>query len=157
MHDHDGPYDGHGRGRADTVSGNMPAPFDRLMGELEGLPDVVKSKPTTVRSVTPLVGQTETFIVQTVRQRDRGDFVFLEHVSHRGTVRIVLPPNVSDTIARQREAAALKWRQKVGRDAAADRKERGIAPAFLKNPGPGGRRPGRRRRTARATKKGPTS
>jgi len=47
--------------------------FDRLLGALHGLPDVVSTRQATVRSLTPLVGTSETFIVQTYRQQtDKG-------------------------------------------------------------------------------------
>jgi len=105
--------------------------FDRLVGALEGLPDVSKSKPTTVRAMLPLIGIAKSFIVQTYRQKDRGDTIFLETVGGEGTVRIALPPQVADAIARQRDALTSKVRSKAAKAVAADRKARGEKPAFM--------------------------
>lgn len=80
--------------------------FDRIMGRLTGLPDVVATKPSTLQVVT-IIGVSNAYIIQTFRQRDgqgkdakTKDTVFLQVVSHEGTVRIVLPPEVADAIAR---------------------------------------------------------
>lgn len=44
--------------------------FDRLMGALSELPDVTTVKPTTITTVSPLIGAAQTFIIQTMRQRE---------------------------------------------------------------------------------------
>lgn len=113
----------------DTV--NVITEFDRLIGALEGLPDVVKSKPSTIRAMLPLIGIARSFIVQTYRQRDKGDTIFLETVGGEGTIRLAIPPQVADAIARQREALTGKVRSKVARQTMADRMARGEKPAFL--------------------------
>jgi hypothetical protein len=105
--------------------------YDRQLGALKGLPDVIEVKPSTVRVTIPLLGLSQTFIVQTIRQRDVGDHVFLETVSRDGAIRIVLPPEVADTIARQRDALTAKSRSKAAKALAQVRKERGDLPAFL--------------------------
>src|ERR1041385_8238530 len=105
--------------------------YDRQIGALKGLPDVIEVKPSTVRVAIPLPGLSQTFIVQTIRQRDVGDHVFLETVSRDGAIRIVLPPQVADTIARQRDALTAKSRSKAAKALAQGRKERGELPAFL--------------------------
>lgn len=109
-----------------------PDVYDRLLGGLDGLPDVTNTKPTTLRSITPLIGNSQTFIVQTYRQRDRGDTIFLECVDGKGSVRLALPPVVAEAIARQRDALTTKVRVKVGKQSAADRKARGEVPGFAK-------------------------
>jgi hypothetical protein len=106
--------------------------FDRLMGALHGLPDVVSSKPSTIRTMLPVIGASQVYIVQTYRQREAGDTVFVESVSSEGTYRIALPPAVADAIARQREALTTKARSKAGKTAAADRKARGELPGFMR-------------------------
>lgn len=105
-----------------------PDTFDRLMGALDGLPDVVHVKPSTVRVVTPIVGNAETYIVQSFRQREQGDVIFVEHVGRRGTTRLVLPAKVADVIARQREALTSKARKKVARRVAEERMAAGFEP-----------------------------
>ena len=105
--------------------------FDRLVGALEGLPDVTKSKPTTIRAMLPLIGIARSFIIQTYRQREKGDTIFLETVGGEGTIRIAIPPQVADAIARQREALTGKVRSKVSKQVMADRMAAGHKPAFL--------------------------
>lgn len=114
--------------------------FDRALGSLDGLPDVLKTAPTTIRVVTPMVGNAQTFIVQTFRQRDPGDesapsefTVFVEWVNENGTVRIVLPPKVTKLIARQRDALFGRARKRSAKAVAEDRKARGIKPGFMKS------------------------
>jgi hypothetical protein len=110
---------------------NVVSEFDRLVGALEGLPDVTKSKPSTLRAMLPLVGIARSYIVQTYRHREQGDTIFLETVGGEGSVRIAIPPQVADAIARQREGLTGKVRSKIARQVAADRKARGVMPAFL--------------------------
>ena len=104
--------------------------YDRQIGALKGLPDVIEVKPSTVRVTIPLLGLSQTFIVQTLRQREVGDHVFLETVSRDGAIRIVLP-QVADAIARQRDALTAKSRSKAAKALAQERKERGELPAVL--------------------------
>lgn len=106
--------------------------FDRAMTGLHGIPDVVSAKPTTLRVVPPLGIGSHTYIVQTFRQKDAGDTIFIEHVSNDGTTRMVAPPAVADTIARQRDQLTTKNRKRAGKRVADDLKERGMQPAFLK-------------------------
>jgi hypothetical protein len=117
---------------ADTVSPAMPDQFDRLLGQLHGLPDVTITKPSTVRTVTPLVGSSALYIVQTFRHAEQGDTIFLECVLKSGTVRLVLPPKVATLIARQRDALSGKSRSRAAKAVAQARKERGELPGFLK-------------------------
>lgn len=104
--------------------------FDRTIRALDGLPDVVKTKPSTVRALTPVLNLSQTFIVQTYRQRDQGDTVFVEYIGAEGSLRLALPSVVADTIARQRDILTDKSRSKAAKAAAADRKARGFVPTF---------------------------
>lgn len=114
-------------------SPDMPDAYDRQLAALHDLPDVVRTKTATVRVVPPLgVGGSQVFIVQTYRQRERGDSIFLETVSQAGTVRLVIPPAVADTIARQRDTLTSKTRSRAAKQTAQDRLAQGLAPAFLK-------------------------
>lgn len=111
---------------------NTSTHYDRTIGGLEGLPDVVKTHPSTKRTVTPLARTSETYIIQTMRQKDVGDYIFIEMVSGEGSLRIVLPPAIAETIARQRESVIAKVRSKTAKAQAQERKDRGELPAFLK-------------------------
>lgn len=106
--------------------------FDRLLGALHDLPDVSKTQPSTIQTIMPVIGATETFIVQTVRQKDRGDTIFLQRASKDGLTRIATPAQVADAIARQRDALTGKSRSRAAKANAAARKAAGIAPGFMK-------------------------
>lgn len=105
-------------------------PYDRILGNLTGLNDVTHTRPTTVTTLTPIVGFAQTFVVQTYRQREQGDTIFLQYIDAAGSRRIVIPPEVADVIARQRDALTGKVRSKVARAIADDRKARGIVSGF---------------------------
>ena len=110
----------------------LPDAYDRTIGMLDGLPDVEKTRPATLRSVSPLLGHSQTYIVQTYRQRERGDTIFLETMDKDHALRIVLPATVADAIARQREALTAKVRSKTAKRVARERKDRGELPGFMK-------------------------
>lgn len=110
----------------------MPDQFDRLIGALHGLPDVVASRPSTIRTMVPLLGNSQTFIVQTYRQRDHGDTIFVEFVGAGGSTRMVIPPKVAEAIARQRDAVTTIARRKAAKAVAQERKDRGEVPGFLR-------------------------
>jgi hypothetical protein len=111
--------------------------FDRILRSLHGLPDVATTKATTVRSVTPVLELSQTFIVQTYRHRERGDHIFVEYVGAEGSVRLALPPVVADVIARQRNALTKKNQRRAGKAEAARRKAAGIQPGFMRGRGNG--------------------
>ena len=109
--------------------------FDRMLGALEGLPDVTRTKATTINVFTPLIGAGQTFIVQTMRQREVGDTIFLQYVDDNGAVRIAIPPAAADAIARQRDALTTKVRKRIGKESAEARKARGELPGFMQKKG----------------------
>lgn len=118
-------------------SGEVPDVFDRMLSGLIGRPDVVSTKPSTRQTVPVLgIGGVQTFVVRTFRVQEEGrasqDLIFLECYDAKGQTRLVLPPAVSDSIARQRDALTAKTRTQAGRKVAAERKARGEVPAFLK-------------------------
>jgi len=106
--------------------------FDRLMGALVNLPDVAHTKPSTVVTVSPLIGEAQTFILQTFRQREVGETIFLQYVDGDSRVRLAIPPAAAEVIARQHDALTAKVRKKVAKDQAAARKARGELPGFMK-------------------------
>lgn len=122
------------------MADQMPDPYDRLYGSLDGLPDVVHSRPSTIRTSVPIIGSAETWIVQTFRQTEVGDTIFLEAVSGRGSLRLAIPPAVAEAISRQREALTTKNRKKAAKRVADERKAAGIMPFGGKG---GGRRKAR--------------
>lgn len=116
-----------------TTSGNMPDYFDRLLGNLHGLPGLVHSNQVALRNIPDFgVGGSQTYIIQTFRQVDSGDYVFLEIVSTTGTIRVVLPPKVVNTILRQHDQLTAKNRSKQAKAAMARRMADGFVPTFAK-------------------------
>lgn len=106
--------------------------FDHTLRSLHNIPDTSHTKATTVRTMTPVLELAQTFIIQTYRHKERGDFCFVEYVSNEGTMRIALPPAVCDVIARQRDALTTKNRKASAKATAAARKAQGILPGFMK-------------------------
>jgi hypothetical protein len=119
--------------------------FDKKIGALHGLPNVVHCKPTTLRHASPLIGASQTFIVQTYRAED-GDWIFLEQTSAAGHARIVLPPNVAEVIARQHDALSGRVRSALAREKMKARMAGGWRPTF------GGKRGQRKAKKARGKK-----
>ena len=113
----------------------MPDPFDMRRDALLKMPAITETRPS-VHRVADVLGNTRTFITQTVRQAEVGDWIFLECFGRGVQARLVLPPKVSDTIARQRDALGTVVRRKQGRRIAADLKAQGKQPAFLKKAAP---------------------
>ena len=106
--------------------------FDRTIRSMSGLPDVITTKATTVRALSKVLELAQTFIVQTYRQKETGDIIFIEYIGAEGSLRLALPSVVSDVIARQRDALTDKSRSKAAKANAMDRKARGIEPGFKK-------------------------
>lgn len=110
--------------------------YDRVIGQLANLPDVTHTKPSTIQTVSPLIGEAQTFIVQTFRQQEIGDTVFLQYVDAEKSVRIVIPPKAVNAIVKQRDSLSKTNRRKAssatGKRLAAERKARGELPPFMK-------------------------
>lgn len=116
----------------------MPDLFDRQIGALHGIPDVLSTKSSVINAVTPIVGDAQTFTVQTYRQPEIGDTIFLQCVTKNGTIRIALPAQVANAIARQRDALSSRSRSKRAKEVAQARKDRGELPGFMKKSAAGG-------------------
>lgn len=105
--------------------------FDRTRGGMEMRNDVTRTRVSTVRHVDPLVGNVATFLVESIRTEE-GDYAFVEVATKDGNVRVVLPPKVTNALARQRDALTKKVRKRIGRELgisqAAERKAQGIEP-----------------------------
>lgn len=106
--------------------------YDLKMGELYKLPDATRVKPSAKTVVTPLVGDVQSFVVETIRVKDEGDYLFLQYLDAETQFRIVLPPAITAVIARQRDAAGAKVRSQTAKQQAAIRKANGQVPGFLK-------------------------
>jgi hypothetical protein len=106
--------------------------FDNEFTRLKGTPEAIKSKPTTIVTHDDLVSARQ-FTIQTIRQHEKGDTIFLTCLDCEGAYRIIIPPKVANAIARQREALTVAGRRIRGKRNAAERKARGELPGFMRN------------------------
>jgi hypothetical protein len=102
--------------------------YDRMYGSLIDV--CISTKPSTVKVVQTITGRSETFIIQTVRHEEYGDYIFVECADESGLTRLVLPPKVANAIASQSAAITKKRRSNASRAAMRDRMARGDAPTF---------------------------
>lgn len=104
--------------------------YDRLYG---GLHDVgLCSKPSTVKNVQHLTGKSETFVVQTIRHHENGDYIFIECMDETGLVRLALPPRVANLIVAQRDALTKRRRSIIGKESIKARMAAGEVFGFVK-------------------------
>lgn len=104
--------------------------YDRLYGGLINVS--LHTKPSTIKTVQAITGKTETFVVQTLRHEDVGDYIFLECMDETGVVRLGLPPKVCNLIASQREALTKRRRSIASRETMRARMASGEVLGFQK-------------------------
>jgi hypothetical protein len=110
---------------------NQISRYDRIRGALEGV--ALFSKQSTIRTVTQLTGRSETFVIETGRHAEQGDYIFIEVIGENQSVtRVCLPPKAADAVASQREALTTRRRRIAGKRIAQERKDRGELPGFMK-------------------------
>ena len=110
-------------------SGLLPTdPFDTTLRDLTGLPNGAHTQPTTITE-SDEYGNATTYIVRTVRW-DKGNTIFIEQVSARGSARFILPPKVAQTIGRQDAAVSTMIRRRHGKRLAEERRASGYVPTF---------------------------
>jgi len=113
-------------------------PFDVQRASFDGVPGVLRTKPSLCEETTPLTGTSVTYIIETVRRpvpsksKDGperfGYTIFLQVVTKEGTVRVALPPRATDLIASQRDSLSGRARKAAAKAAVVTRRERGIVP-----------------------------
>lgn len=117
--------------------GTLPVdPFSRRFRELSDNPGAVRSGSTV--NLIDFLGKTESWIVDTFRV-DGAEIVFLQRINSEGSIRIVLPMEVTSAINKQRDRTVAVVRRRGARQAAATREARGIRPAFLRKKKGGGK------------------
>lgn len=87
-----------------TFDRRLASTFDRVLGTLDGLPEVTSTRPATVQTVLPFVGNVTTYVLRTFKSREAGFTLFLELVDAEGRARIVLPDKAVQAIYRQRQS-----------------------------------------------------
>jgi hypothetical protein len=105
-------------------SGPRADHYDRLIGSLTGLPDVLESRPSTVTTTVPMLGLSQTFVVQTFKQRELGFTIFIQQVDAEGKIRLVLPPRVALAIFRQVDSLMKRSKKKAAQQALETRRSR---------------------------------
>jgi len=118
--------------------------FDRVLGTLDGLPDVRATKATTIMQVVPIVNSVTTAVVQTLRSEEDGFLIFLQVTDGSGGLtRLVLPDKVARAIYRQRDALVdrstpeSRARARAKRDRERARAEKAARSAAWKRAHPG--------------------
>jgi len=110
----------------------MPEYYDRRLSDFTAMPEIGKTKLTPIRVTPPLaVGGSQLYTIQTFRT-DKGETLFLEHSAQGQVSRLVIPPEVTRVIYRQRESLIAQARKRAARQAADTREAKGIVPGFLK-------------------------
>jgi len=105
--------------------------YDRQRGQLQGI--AMFTKPSTVKSNPTFINKCQTFIVETARHDELGDFIFVEAVDENlQVIRLALPPKVANAIAAQRDRLTSRRRSIAGRRIAKERAEAGLLPGFMK-------------------------
>ena len=93
--------------------------IDRWLAEIDGLPGVRKSRPSTVTTNDGLM--TVTHVVQTfnidskVGWADAGNYALVQTVSAEGSTRVLLPPKVTNALYRQRASLVRRSRGDAAR------------------------------------------
>jgi len=130
--------------------GDAPPPtardrFDRIIGAIDGT--CPKSKPSTVTAVVPILGDSQTYVVQTY-QTDRGFVAFVQMIDAEGRARLVLPASVTSALYRQRDGLIAAARRRRGREtwASLPEEKREAAIVRLREAPRGTRKPKRRAR-----------
>lgn len=90
--------------------------YDRILGSLEGIPGVRKARASTVTTVLPMLGNSQTHVVQTYHSTEEGFYVFVQIVDADGRARIALPPKVVQALYRQHDALIKAGRKARAQD-----------------------------------------
>lgn len=114
---------------AEVENDNTVKKYDRVRGSLEGV--ALFTKPSTVKNVEFLTGKSETFVVETGRHEELGDYIFVDCMDELGVTRIALPPRVANVIASQRDSLTKRNRSRSAKAVAKARKAAGILPGFM--------------------------
>ena len=109
---------------------NVVSKYDRIRGGMQGV--ALFTKPSTIKNVQNITGESETFVIETCRHEEMGDFIFIEMIDKTGVVRVALPPKAANAIASQHDALSSRRRRIASKATAKARKDRGELPAFMK-------------------------
>lgn len=97
-------------------------PFSEALRAFEANPGVASSE--TTLHLTDFLGRSTTWVVRTFRS-EGDDTVLLLRVDAEGSMRVVLPPKVTDAISRQRSSAERQNRRRGAKQAVATKRAEG--------------------------------
>ena len=97
--------------------------FSRRFRELSDNPGAVRAGSTF--NLIDFYGQTESWIVDTFRLDGGSEEVFLQRVNAEGSIRLLLPPEVTASMARQRDRGITATRRRGARQAVATKRAAG--------------------------------
>lgn len=104
--------------------GVIPADlFSRTLRRLLDNPGALSSS-STIRA-TDFYGNTETWVVDTFRDPDGSEVVFLQRNGAEGGSRFILQADVTKALSRHRDQLSARARRRQGHRLVAQRKERG--------------------------------
>lgn len=104
----------------------MADSFDRLRGQLWDIPGF-KRRASTIVTTLPLVGDTSTFVVETIRTEE-GYVGFLQAITPTGTFRLVLPDKVLSAMYRHHDSIVAQSKSERAKRASETRKAKGVIP-----------------------------
>jgi hypothetical protein len=104
--------------------------YDRTYGSLHDIS--LSTKPSTVKNVQTLTGKSETFVVQTFRHEELGDYIFIECMDENGLTRLALPPKVAAAISSQKDSLSKRSRSLASKRVMKERMANGWVPTFRK-------------------------
>jgi len=93
--------------------------YSKALRQQQAHPGAVEK--TSMIDLVDFLGNTETWIIKTIRV-DGSDIVFVQRITSAGGTRLVLPAEVTEAIARQRDGIVDVVRRRGARQAAATRK-----------------------------------
>lgn len=93
--------------------------YSKALRQQQAHPGAVEK--VSMIDLVDFLGNAETWIVKTIRV-DGADVVFIQRINSTAGTRLVLPTEVTDAIARQREGIVGVVRKRSARQAAATRK-----------------------------------
>jgi hypothetical protein len=114
----------------DQTDNRTISKYDRVYGDLHDVS--LSTKPSTIKAVQSLTGKSETFVVQTFRHEELGDYIFIECMDESGLTRLALPPKVAAAIANQRDSLTKRRRSISSKATMATRIASGWVPNFKK-------------------------
>lgn len=102
--------------------------YNRVRGGL----NAVFARPTTCRAVEETTGLADSYMVECGRDQEGQTHCFIERTDEEGVLRLYLPPNVVNTIIRQRDGLGARVHRRKAKENAQARKDAGILPGFCK-------------------------